>query len=151
MTLYETTFIMDPQLLEEGWEKAVAKYSDIIARGGVIKRTERWGLRRLAYPIKKRTQGYYVHVVHESAPSVPREMERQFLLDESCLRYLTVVADNPRYLEETDKRRATRDESGVAAEGIEPRGGPEAFREVTGTVDVSDFSEADAGDVVAEE
>ena len=118
MKVYETTFIMDPQLQEEGWEKAISKYSDIIARDGAIQRTERWGLRRMAYPIKKRVQGYYVHVVHESATSVPRELERQFLLDESCLRYLTVIADNPRYFEEMEKRRATREEG--AAEGGEP-------------------------------
>lgn len=115
MKLYETTFIMDPQLLEEGWEKAVARYSDIITRNGQIKRTERWGLRRMAYPIKKRVQGYYVHVVHESAPSVPRDLERQFLLDENCLRYLTVVADNPLYLEEMDRRRTAREEAEASA------------------------------------
>jgi small subunit ribosomal protein S6 len=113
--LYETTFIMDPQLLEEGWEKAVARYSDIITRNGQIKRTERWGLRRMAYAIKKRTQGYYVHLVHESAPSVPRDLERQFLLDETCLRYLTVVADNPLYLEEMDRRRTAREEAEATA------------------------------------
>ncbi len=115
MKIYETTFIMDPQLLDEGWERTIARYSEIITRNGQIKRTERWGLRRLAYPIKKRTQGYYVHIVHESSPSVPREMERQFLLDENCLRYLTVLADNPMYLEEMDKRRAAREEAEAAA------------------------------------
>lgn len=116
MKLYETTFIMDPQLLEEGWEKAIARYSEIITRNGEIKRIERWGLRRMAYMINKRTQGYYVHVVHESAPTVPRELERQFLLDENCLRYLTVVADNPLYLEEMDRRRTAREEAEATAE-----------------------------------
>jgi len=113
--LYETTFIMDPQLMDDGWEKAVARYSEIITRNGQIKRTERWGLRRMAYLIKKRAQGYYVHLVHESAPSVPRDLERQFLLDETCLRYLTVVADNPLYLEEMDRRRTAREEAEASA------------------------------------
>ena len=115
MKLYETTFIMDPQLMDDGWEKAVARYSEIITRNGQIKRTERWGLRRMAYLIKKRAQGYYVHLVHESAPSVPRDLERQFLLDETCLRYLTVVADNPLYLEEMDRRRTAREEAEATA------------------------------------
>jgi small subunit ribosomal protein S6 len=118
--LYETTFIMDPQLLDDGWDKAVARYSEIITRNGQIKRTERWGLRRMAYPIKKRTQGYYVHLVHESAPSVPRELERQFLLDENCLRYLTVTADNPMYLEEMDRRRVAREEAEASAASMTP-------------------------------
>ena len=124
MKLYETTFIMDPQLQEEGWEKAIAKYSDIIARGGTVKQVERWGLRRLAYTIKKCQQGYYVHVVHESPAGIPRELERQFLLDESCLRYLTVVADNPRYVEEMEKRRLAREAVGAAADGPAHAGGP---------------------------
>jgi len=108
MTLYETTYIMDPQLLDEGWEKSIAKYSDIINQNGRIKRLEKWGLRRMAYMIKKQTHAFYVHIVHESAPSVPRELERQFRLDETCLRYLTVLADNPQYLEEMDKAKAAR-------------------------------------------
>jgi hypothetical protein len=56
-----------------------------------------------------------VHLVHESAPSVPRDLERQFLLDETCLRYLTVVADNPLYLEEMDRRRTAREEAEATA------------------------------------
>ena len=127
VTLYETTFIIDPQLLEEGWEKAIAKYSDIITRNGSMKRTERWGLRRLAYPIKKCAQGYYVHLIHESAPSVPRELERQFMLDETCLRYLTVLSDNPQYLEEMDKKKSSHAETPNVSEGFrvgrDPRDG----------------------------
>ncbi len=115
MKTYETTYIMDPQLLEEGWEKAIARYGEIITRNGQIKRTERWGLRRLAYPIKKCTQGYYVHIIHDSAPSVPKDLERQFLLDETCLRYLTVLSDNPQYLEEMDRRRVAREEAEATA------------------------------------
>jgi len=108
MTLYETTFIIDPQLLDEGWEKSITKYSDIINQNGRIKRLDRWGMRRMAYMIKKQTHAFYVHIVHESAPSVPRELERQFRLDETCLRFLTVLADNPQYLEEMDKAKAAR-------------------------------------------
>ncbi|MEW5701336.1 MAG: 30S ribosomal protein S6 [Candidatus Zixiibacteriota bacterium] len=150
MQVYETTFIMDPQLLEEGWEKAISRYSEIITRNGSIRQLERWGLRRLAYTIEKRTQGYYVHVIHESAPGVPRELERQFLLDETCLRYLTVIADNPRYLEEMDKKRAAREEAGLV-EGSEPRTDSDSFHGTGAPAEVSDFAEAGAEDVEAEQ
>ena len=120
MTPYETTIIFDPQLQEEGWEKAVEKYAAIITRKGIIKRTDRWGLRRLAYEIKKRAQGYYVHFVHESPPEIPREIERQCLLDETCLRYLTVVAGNPKYQEEMDKRQAARESAAVVVPPVHP-------------------------------
>ena len=121
MKPYETTIIFDPQLQEEGWEKAVEKYAAIITRKGVIKRTDRWGLRRLAYEIKKNAQGYYVHFLHESHPDVPREIERQCLLDEACLRHLTVVADNPKYQEEMDKRQAARESAAAVAAARESR------------------------------
>ena len=120
MTSYETTLIFDPQLQEEGWEKAVEKYAAIITRKGTIKRTDRWGLRRLAYEIKKCTQGYYVHFVHESPPEIPRDIERQCLLDETCLRYLTVVACNPKYQEEMDKRQAARESAAAVAAPAPP-------------------------------
>ena len=106
MNQYETTFIVDAQLKEEGWDSEIAKYSGIINQNGAIKQIDRWGVRRLAYEIQKQTHGYYVHVIYESAPSVPRELERQFQLDEHCIRHLTVKADNPRYIEEMNKAKA---------------------------------------------
>lgn len=106
MNLYETTFIVDAQLKEDGWESVIDKYSGIIKQNGTIKQIDRWGVRRLAYEINKQTHGYYVHVIYESAPSVPRELERQFQLDELCMRHLTVVADNPKYIEEMNKAKA---------------------------------------------
>ena len=106
MNLYETTFIVDAQLQDEGWESVIDKYSGIIKQNGSIKQIDRWGVRRLAYEINKQTHGYYVHVIHESAPSVPRELERQFHLDETCMRHLTVLADNPKYIEEMNKAKA---------------------------------------------
>lgn len=96
MRRYETTFILTPELEETELEKNISRYSEIItSRGGTIEKEDRWGMRRLAYMIKKKTQGYYVQLVHESGPEVPRELERQFLLNESCLRYLTVLAQKP--------------------------------------------------------
>lgn len=96
MRRYETTFILTPDLEETDLEKNIERYTNIITgRGGTIEKEDRWGLRRLAYEIKKRTQGYYVQLVHESGPDVPRELERQFILNENCLRYLTVLAAKP--------------------------------------------------------
>ncbi|MEW5876344.1 MAG: 30S ribosomal protein S6 [Candidatus Zixiibacteriota bacterium] len=114
MKLYETTFILNPELKEEGWEQSIAKYSGIITQNGTIRNVYRWGLRRMTYEIEKQTHGYYVHIIHESAPSIPRELERQFLLDETCLRYLTVLGDNPLYLEEIEKQKLRE----ASAEGM---------------------------------
>ena len=96
MRRYETTFILSPELEETELEKNISRYSNIItAGGGTIEKEDRWGMRRLAYQIKKKSQGYYVQLVHESGPDIPRELERQFILNEDCLRYLTVLARKP--------------------------------------------------------
>lgn len=116
MKLYETTFIADAQLKDDGWEAMIDKYSNVINQNGSIKQIDRWGVRRLAYEINKQTHGYYVHVIYESAPSVPRELERQFQLDESCMRHLTVVADNPKYIEEMNKAKARQAEAEAASQ-----------------------------------
>lgn len=124
---YETTIVMDAQLKDEGWEQAIDKYSGIIKRDGSIVQIDRWGVRRLAYEIDKQTHGYYVHLIHESSPAVLRELDRQFKLDENCLRYLTVVADNPKYVEEMNKAKARQaaSESESAEQESSPRKEPE--------------------------
>ena len=96
MPRYETTFILSPDLEEAALEKNIERYTGIITgRSGTIVKQERWGIRRLAYHIKKKSTGFYMHLVHESGPDVPRELERQFLLNENCLRHLTVRAQAP--------------------------------------------------------
>ena len=96
MRRYETTFILSPDLEEAEIEKNITRYTNIITTGGgTIEKDDRWGTRRLAYQIRKKTQGYFVQLVHESGPNIPRELERQFLLNENCLRYLTVLAQKP--------------------------------------------------------
>lgn len=137
MKLYETTFILDPELKDDGWESAITKYTGVITQAGSIKNTYRWGLRRMAYEILNQTHGYYVHIIHESDPSVPTELERQFKLDESCLRYLTVVADNPKYLEELEKGSAQ-----PAAEHESSESGSDSNRKSVGRSESSD-SDAD--------
>ena len=128
MTLYETTYILDPELKDDALETAVAKYSGVITQAGAIKNIYRWGLRRMAYEIEKHSHGYYVHIIHESEPSVPLELERQFRLDESCIRYMTVLAENLKYLEEMEKGAAQQAaESEAAASRPETRAAaPEA-------------------------
>jgi len=116
MRRYETTFILSPDLEEAELEKNISRYSEIITSGGgTIEKEDRWGMRRLAYQIQKKSQGYYVQLVHQSGPEVPRELERQFLLNENCLRYLTVRAEKP----VTVPARATpfRDTAEYAADG----------------------------------
>ena len=93
MQTYESTLILSPILPEADWAARVSKYEGLItAAGGEIKKKEIWGVRKLAYPIRHRAQGYYVFFQYQAPGELPRELERNIRLDEEVLRHLTVVS-----------------------------------------------------------
>lgn len=93
MRRYETVFILDPGLDEATWDKEIKKVEELIANHqGKIIQTDRWGLRRLFYRIKKKTEGYYVFIQYEAPVSLNRELDRYYKLNESCLRFLITLS-----------------------------------------------------------
>jgi small subunit ribosomal protein S6 len=91
MRRYETIFIVRPNVAEDEIEAITSKTSSIIeGDGGTIIRINNWGLKKLAYLIKKENQGYYVYVDFASIPASVAEMERIFRIDDRILKYLTV-------------------------------------------------------------
>ena len=94
MNQYETVFILNPVLSDDQIRETVDKYtSSIKAAGGSIINVERWGLRKLAYPIDKKKSGFY-NLVEFTAPStVIASLELDMKRDERVLRFLTVVLD----------------------------------------------------------
>jgi small subunit ribosomal protein S6 len=99
MKLYETTIIYDPSLEETRINEEIEKVTQPIgAAGGEVLEVQRWGKKKLAYIIRKRRDGTYIHVKHKSPPTLIAEMDRRFRLSESVLRHLTVMApkDEPR-------------------------------------------------------
>jgi len=91
---YETVFILTPVLSEEQTKEAVEFYRKALKeQGGKITNEEHWGLRKLAYPIQKKSTGFY-HVLQFEAPSTAiTELDITFRRDERILRYLTVSLD----------------------------------------------------------
>lgn len=103
MKTYETTIIFDPGLEEARINEEVDKVSQGISQAaGEVIEVQRWGKRKLAYNIRKRRDGTYIHIKHKSPPELIGEMDRRFRLNESVLRHLTVLAvkDSPRPPEE---------------------------------------------------
>ena len=89
MNQYEVLYVITPELDEEADKVVMDKFADIItANGGEIEKTEVWGKRRLAYPIDYKTEGYYVLVVFNANPELPRELERNMRNDERIMRYM---------------------------------------------------------------
>jgi small subunit ribosomal protein S6 len=106
MKLYETTIIYDPGLEEARINEELERVTAPIAQaGGEVVEVQRWGKKKLAYNIKKRRDGTYVHVKHKSPAPLISEMDRRFRLNESVLRHLTVLApkESPRVAEEAPK------------------------------------------------
>ena len=91
MRRYETIFILRPSLSEGEINTVVDNSIAIITEGnGQIIELDRWGMRKLAYPIKKEIQGFYVFCDYSGAPEPVAEMERKFRIDDSVLRYMSV-------------------------------------------------------------
>lgn len=91
MPLYETVFIARQDISAKQAEDYTKAFAKIVNdNGGEVKKTESWGLRNLAYRIKKNKKGHYV-LIHSDAPTKAiTEMERNMKLNEDVLRYMTV-------------------------------------------------------------
>ncbi len=96
MRRYETIFIVRPNIAEDEIGVITGKATATIeGDGGTILRINNWGLKKLAYLIKKETQGYYVYVDYAGVPASVAEIERIFRIDDRILKYLTVkLADS---------------------------------------------------------
>jgi len=96
MRRYETIFIVKPNIAEDEIESITGKAAAIIeGDGGTILRNSNWGLKKLAYLIKKENQGYYVYIDYAGFPASVTEIERIFRIDDRILKYLTVkIADS---------------------------------------------------------
>jgi small subunit ribosomal protein S6 len=91
---YETGLIFTPQLDESEFDNEIKKITDLIeSNSGKIEKVDRWGIRRLAYEIKKKTQGYYTFIFYTSPTDVPGKIETMLRINENCLRFMTIVPD----------------------------------------------------------
>ena len=95
MTIYESGIILDPQLEESQFDKQIEQVESLIkTNGGKTLEVNRWGMRRLAYEINKKQQGFYVFFVFEGDGTIPQKLERAYGLNESIMRFMTVVAES---------------------------------------------------------
>ncbi|OGL47723.1 MAG: 30S ribosomal protein S6 [Candidatus Schekmanbacteria bacterium RBG_16_38_10] len=101
MKLYEILYIVRPDINEDTIDgKILSKFKQVIEKhNGEILKTEKWGLRKLAYNIKKYEDGYYVLNQVKGDPALVTEIERNLQIDESILRYMTIS------LEENDLKK----------------------------------------------
>jgi len=91
---YETVFIVTPVLSEAQVKEAVEKFKAlIIENGGKVDHQENWGLRKLAYPIQKKTTGFYQLLQFEAPGELIEKLEVNYRRDEKIIRFLTFKLD----------------------------------------------------------
>ena len=91
MNQYETVFILTPVLSDDQMKEAVNKFKGVLTKAGAeIISEENWGLKKLAYPIQKKSTGFYELIEFNAAPEVLKTLETAYRRDEKVLRYLTV-------------------------------------------------------------
>ena len=108
MNHYETVFILTPVLSDVQMKEAVEKFTTLLKNeGATIVSEENWGLRKLAYPIQKKSTGFYELVEFDAEPSAIQKLEVNFRRDERVIRFLTFRKD--KYAEEyAVKRRSVK-------------------------------------------
>jgi len=110
MNHYETVFIATPVLSDTQVKETVEKFrSFITGNGGEMENEENWGLKKLAYPIQKKENGYYFLFQFAAAGDMVDRLETQFRRDERIIRFLTVRLDKDG-LEYANKRRMKKTE-----------------------------------------
>ena len=94
MNKYETVFILTPVLSDVQMKEAVEKFKGILAaEGAEIINEENWGMKKLAYPIEKKSTGFYQLLEFKAEPTVIDKLELNFRRDERVIRYITVKLD----------------------------------------------------------
>ncbi len=92
---YESTFIINATLDDAQTEAVIARVQEILVKNGATDVTvEKWGRKRLAYPIQKKNNGFYVVFLFTAKGDAVARLERQYQLDENVIRYLTVQLDS---------------------------------------------------------
>lgn len=139
--LYETYIVIDGNLEDPQIEEVINKYLGFFRKNNVeIRNIDRMGRRRLAYPIRKKLNGYYICFLIESEPSFIKKLEKTYRIDESLLRYLTIYMDK-KTLEEKElylKKKAEMSQQ------EEPSSGED------GETESNDSSEEESGEIKEE-
>ena len=93
MNKYETVFIINPSVEETGVKELTQKFSDLINSDGKVESVEEMGKRKLAYEIKKNSEGIYVLINFEANPALIKELERVYRITDEVIKFIVVRKD----------------------------------------------------------
>ena len=93
MINYEIVYIISPKLEEEPRKALIEKVSSFLGANGEVESIDEWGNKKLAYPINKCSEGYYVLMNFKANPDTVSEFERNIKITEDVIRYLIIKKD----------------------------------------------------------
>ncbi len=124
MRQYETGFVLSPTLSEEETTQFLQKMAEIVVqKNGRMVKQDVWGKRRLAFPVKRFQEGFYVFFTYDGPGDVSLELERRFKQSDAVIRFMTVLKD-PRDLVRRKKKRRAEDAAMAAQAAPATTGSP---------------------------
>ena len=93
MRNYEVMFVIDPALEDAKKDATVESVQSIIAADGEVGKVDVWGMRKLAYPIDKKEEGYYAVVEFHGNPTLPKELDRRLKISDNVIRHIIINKD----------------------------------------------------------
>ena len=93
MNKYETVFIINPSVEEAGVKELTQKFSDLINSDGKVESVEELGTKKLAYEIRKNSEGIYVLINFEANPALIKELERVYRITDEVIKFIVVRKD----------------------------------------------------------
>lgn len=100
MKNYESIFIVNPNVSDEGIKNLIKKFSDIINNDGKVLNVEEMGKKKLAYEVKKNSEGYYVVLTFEANPELIQELERNYRITDEVIKFMTISKEEKTNKEE---------------------------------------------------
>lgn len=88
MTKYEMLYILDTALADEVKEAIISKFEDVVKANGSVEKTDRWGVKKLCYPINYKNEGFYVLMTFEAEAQVVQELKRIAQITDGVIRRL---------------------------------------------------------------
>jgi len=117
MRVYETGFLIAPNIPEEDGEGLIRQMADVVSqKNGKMIRIEKWGKRRTAYALRKFHEAVYVFFHYEGTPDIPAELARRFRQMDTVLRYLTLVKETQQNIRKKKKAGGRRAKDAASEE-----------------------------------
>ena len=93
MRNYELLFILDPAMDEAARNQMIETVKGIINADGEAGEVDLWGAKKLAYPINKKKDGFYVLIPFKASAELPKELDRRLKISDNCMRHIIVCQD----------------------------------------------------------